>query len=52
MKIAGIMQNFIKCIGLREVILNDEVWLISVLTSKLINKNIYNFFSHLFENKR
>ncbi len=46
------MQNLIKFIGLREVILNDEVWLISVLTSKLINKNIYNSFSHLFENKR
>ena len=46
------MDSLIKSNGLREVILNDENWQIAILTSKLINKDIYDSRADLFITKR
>jgi hypothetical protein len=48
MKLAGVFDSLIKCNNLREIILNDESWQIAILTSKLINKDIYDSSADLF----
>jgi hypothetical protein len=52
MKMAGVLDSLIKSNGLREVILNDENWQIAIITSKLINKDIYDSRANLFNAKR
>lgn len=52
MRIAGILDSLIKSNGLRDFILNDEIWQIAILTSKLINKDIYDSRADLFNTKR
>lgn len=48
MKLAGVFDSLIKSNNLREAILNDETWQIAILTSKLINKDIYDSCADLF----
>jgi len=52
MKLAGVFDSLIKSNNLREAILNDETWQIAILTSKLINKDIYDSCTDLFNSKR
>jgi len=52
MKLAGVFDSLIKSNNLREAILNDETWQIAILTSKLINKDIYDSCTDLFISKR
>ena len=52
MKIAGVLDSLIKSNGLKDVILNDEIWQIAILTSKLINKEIYDSRADFFNLKR
>ena len=52
MKVVGVLDSLIKCNGLKEVILNDENWQIAIITSKLINKDIYDSQVHFFNAKR
>jgi hypothetical protein len=52
MIMAGVLDSLIKSNGLKEDILNDENWQIAILTSKLINKDIYDSRADLFNAKR
>jgi len=52
MKLAGVFDSLIKSNNLREAILNDETWQIAILTSKLINKDIYDSCTDHFNSKR